>query len=76
MKRPTRASDRPPLEHPNTCFLGASVERGTATAVVITTGQRTYLGGMARAITAHPVQTAFDKGINRYMVDDLPSWLS
>ena len=32
----------------NVCFLGTSVESGTATAVVVETGFRTYLGKMAK----------------------------
>ena len=59
-------ADRPPLEHINLCFLGASIERGTATAVVVATGSKTYMGGLARAITGQQVQTAFDKGINKF----------
>ena len=39
---------RPPLELTNICFLGTSVESGTATAVVVETGFRTYLGSMAK----------------------------
>src|SRR5579863_8511667 len=39
-----------PTELKNTCFMGTSVESGTATAVVVTTGVHTYLGGMASAI--------------------------
>ena len=58
--------DRMPLEHNNVCFLGSSVERGTANAVAVATGPATYLGGMAKAITGQQVQTAFDKGINRF----------
>jgi Mg2+-importing ATPase len=58
--------DRMPLEHNNICFLGSSVERGSANAVAVATGQSTYLGGMAKAITGAQVQTAFDRGINRF----------
>jgi Mg2+-importing ATPase len=55
-----------PTELKNTCFMGTSVESGTATAVVITTGVRTYLGSMARSITGERVQTSFDAGLNRF----------
>jgi Mg2+-importing ATPase len=37
-----------PTELKNICFMGTSVESGTATAAVVTTGVRTYLGSMAR----------------------------
>src|ERR1035441_843015 len=33
-----------PVELNNTCFMGTSVQSGTATAVVVVTGVRTYLG--------------------------------
>ncbi len=55
-----------PIELKNTCFMGTSVESGTATAVVIATGVRTYLGSMARSITGERVQTSFDAGLNRF----------
>lgn len=58
--------ERMPLEHNNVCFLGSSVERGAANAVVVATGPATYLGGMAKAITGQPIQTAFDRGISRF----------
>ena len=35
-------------------------------AVVVATGERTYLGSLARAVVGQQVQTAFDKGIARF----------
>jgi Mg2+-importing ATPase len=55
-----------PLEHTNICFLGTSVESGTASAVAVATGLETYLGSMAAAITGQRVETEFDRGINRF----------
>ena len=55
-----------PLELKNICFLGTSVESGTATAVVIGTGSNTYLGSIAKAISGQRVQTSFDKGVSRF----------
>jgi Mg2+-importing ATPase len=55
-----------PLELKNICFLGTSVESGTATAVVVGTGADTYLGSIAKAISGQRVQTSFDKGISRF----------
>lgn len=54
------------LELNNICFLGTSVERGTAVAVVVTTGLQTYLGSMASAIVGQEVQTSFDKGVIQF----------
>ncbi|HUD84267.1 MAG TPA: magnesium-translocating P-type ATPase, partial [Candidatus Saccharimonadales bacterium] len=56
----------PPLESANLCFLGTSVESGTAQAVVVETGPRTYLGGIASSMTSQLVETNFDKGIKRF----------
>ena len=50
----------------NICFMGTSVESGTATAVVVTTGVNTYFGSMARSITDEPEPTSFDQGLNRF----------
>src|SRR6202163_3438568 len=55
-----------PIEIKNTCFMGTSVESGTATAVVVTTGVHTYLGGMASAITEDEPPTSFDQGLSRF----------
>ncbi len=55
-----------PLEYSNLCFLGTSVESGTAQAVVVETGPRTYLGGIASSMTTQLVETNFDKGIKRF----------
>jgi Mg2+-importing ATPase len=55
-----------PLELPNVCFLGTSVESGSATAVVATTGGQTYFGKMASSIIGPEVKTSFDKGMQRF----------
>ena len=51
-----------PTELRNICFMGTSVESGTASAVIIVTGPRTYLGSMAHSITGERTQTSFDQG--------------
>jgi Mg2+-importing ATPase len=58
--------DKPPLECPNLCFLGTSVQSGSATAVVVETGGHTLFGTMARGISQTAPPTAFDRGINRF----------
>jgi len=55
-----------PLELPNICFLGSNVESGSATAVVIHTGDRTYFGSLAASIVGQRQLTSFDKGINKF----------
>ena len=57
---------RSPLEMRNLCFLGTSVESGTATAVAVATGERTYLGAIAKGLADQQTQTAFDRGVTRF----------
>ncbi len=54
------------VELRNICFLGTSVESGSGTVVVVSTGERTYLGSLARAVVSQQVQTAFDRGVARF----------
>jgi Mg2+-importing ATPase len=54
------------LEHSNLCFLGTSVESGSATAVIVATGAQTYFGKMARSLAGQPIETAFDKGVRKF----------
>jgi Mg2+-importing ATPase len=63
---PETREEASPTELKNTCFMGTSVESGTATAVVVTTGVQTYLGSMARSITGERPLTSFDQGLNRF----------
>ena len=49
---------------PNIAFMGSYAISGTAVAVVLSTGDMTCFGSMARAITGKHVATSFDKGIN------------
>jgi Mg2+-importing ATPase len=57
---------RSPLELKNLCFLGTSVEVGTAQGVVVCTGRQTYLGSLAGAIVQSPAPTSFDRGVSRF----------
>ncbi len=53
-----------PLELTTVCYMGTNVVSGTATAVVVATGSRSYLGSLARLIAGQRVQTSFDRGVN------------
>src|SRR2546425_293618 len=55
-----------PIEHANICFLGTSVETGSATGVIIGTGSQTYFGKMARSLAGQQVETAFDRGVKKF----------
>jgi Mg2+-importing ATPase len=63
---PAPADVENPLELPNTCFLGSNVESGSATAVVIHTGNRTYFGSLAASIVGQRQLTSFDVGVNKF----------
>lgn len=55
-----------PIELKNICFMGTSVESGSATAVVVVTGSRTYFGSMASSIVEEHPPTSFDIGLNGF----------
>jgi len=54
------------IEHTNICFLGTSVESGSAMAVIVATGAHTYFGKMARSLAGQQVETAFDRGVKKF----------
>jgi Mg2+-importing ATPase len=54
------------IERTNLCFLGTSVESGSATAVIVATGTHTYFGKVARSIAGRQIETAFDKGVKKF----------
>ena len=47
----------------NFAFAGTTVQSGSGTGVVVTTGARTYLGGIASALDSRPTATSFDTGV-------------
>ncbi|MGL5681534.1 MAG: magnesium-translocating P-type ATPase [Marinifilaceae bacterium] len=53
------------VELDNICFMGSNVVSGSAKAVVIETGNNSYLGSIAKNITGHRATTAFDLGISK-----------
>ena len=54
-----------PLEQSNLVFMGTNVVSGSATALVVTTGSRTYFGTLAAKVTTpDPAPTAFQAGVN------------
>jgi len=51
-------------ETTNLAFMGSNVISGSATGVVVVTGNGTIFGEMARSINEKPVKTTFEKGVN------------
>jgi len=59
-----------PLELDNILFMGTNVVSGSATAVVLATGNHTYFGALAQRVSATDrAPTSFQTGVNRV------SWL-
>ncbi|HWX66683.1 MAG TPA: magnesium-translocating P-type ATPase [Rhodanobacter sp.] len=52
-----------PLDLATVCYMGTNVVSGTATAVIVATGSRSYLGSLARTVVGQRVQTSFDRGV-------------
>ena len=53
------------VELDNICYMGSTVISGAAQGIVVETGNRTFLGTIARNLTGHRATTAFDKGISK-----------
>ena len=51
-------------DYTDIAFMGSNVVSGSATAVVVCTGDRTLFGSMASAIAGEAVETSFTKGVN------------
>jgi len=54
------------IERNNLCFLGTSVETGSATAIIVATGLQTYFGKVARSLAGQQADTAFDRGVKKF----------
>jgi Mg2+-importing ATPase len=60
-----QGSGTSPLEQANLVFMGTNVVSGSARAVVIATGPRSYFGALAARVTAADrMPTAFEAGVN------------
>jgi len=51
----------------NICFMGTNVVSGTAIAVVVATGGRTYFGSIASSLVGVRELTSFDQGIQKFI---------
>jgi P-type Mg2+ transporter len=68
-RAPPKEERMNPLDSPNLCLHGTTILNGTAQALVLATGDQTYLGTMAKILLADRPLTSFDRGVNRV------SWL-
>ena len=60
---PSDLADKGIIELPNACFQGSNVISGTARAMVVNTGNRTYFGSISEKLAGQRVVTSFDRGI-------------
>ena len=51
-------------DYRNIAFMGSNVISGSATAVIVCTGDNTLFGSMASAVAGEAVETSFTKGVN------------
>src|ERR1017187_5213679 len=58
-----QAENKSPLELDNICFMGTNVASGTALAIVVIIGDKTYFGSLSKAIVGKRMETSFDKGV-------------
>ncbi len=72
VEKTARPQDTPPAEtesglgDPAMCFMGTNVVSGSAAAVVMATGTRTYFGGIAAKLSQKRVETDFDRGLKSF----------
>ena len=59
------ADNKSRLEMDNICFMGTNVVSGTATAMIVNTGNQTYFGSLSKIIIGKTAETSFDKGVNK-----------
>ena len=60
---PSREARTEPMDLPTVCYMGTNVVSGSATAVVVATGPRTYLGSLAHTLSGQRSETSFDRGV-------------
>lgn len=58
------AGKKSPLELENICFMGTNVVSGSASVLVVNTGNDTYFGSISKSLTGKRAETSFDKGVN------------
>lgn len=61
---PSPGLDGPVTEYPNLAFMGTNVVSGSASGIVVATGDDTVFGEMAQTVNQAPVETSFEKGVN------------
>ncbi|MDD4494526.1 MAG: magnesium-translocating P-type ATPase [Eubacteriales bacterium] len=60
---PADSSDVSLTDLKNIGFMGSNIVSGSATAVVLATGNSTYFGSMAKSLSGDKAQTSFERGV-------------
>ena len=55
-------------DYPNLAFMGSNIISGSAKAIVIVTGNDTYIGQVSQKINEKPIKTSFEKGIKKISI--------
>lgn len=63
---PCAAAGKNAVDLVNACFQGSNVLSGTARAVVVNTGARTYFGTISQKLAEQRVLTSFDRGVEGF----------
>ena len=63
---PVETAGKNAIDLANTCFQGSNVLSGTARAVAVNTGARTYFGAISARLAGQRVLTSFDRGIESF----------
>src|ERR1022692_4618073 len=63
---PNQPAGRAPFDFTNACFMGSNVLSGSARAVVLATGGRTYFGSLAEKMLSKRDPTSFDSGVRSF----------
>ncbi len=64
---PNNLDLREPLSFSNACFQGSNVVSGSAKALIVNTGQNTFLGAISSTLTEGKEKTSFDKGVKSFV---------
>lgn len=61
---PLKKEEKTPLECANLAFMGSNVVSGSATCIVLATGDGTSFGSIAKSLADKRAVTSFEKGVN------------
>nr|WP_049752929.1 magnesium-translocating P-type ATPase [Metamycoplasma arthritidis] len=63
-----KSANENPTDHANLAFMGSNIISGSAKAIVVVTGNDTYIGQIASKLNEKPVVTSFQKGMRKISI--------